>query len=176
MVIFWKCNQCEFESSVRESVATHMALNPTHETSLKRLATSTADHITIPLADLEHLLNCMANKNFIHEQSPEIQKEWQDVYDQAWNHMMSLVSDHRHLKIPYEIVGTDKAQEGADQTMITVTTPLYKVGVPNQNNTVFGSSPFLAIIQTFHDLSPEKRAVLLMNIRSRLKGQTDEPK
>jgi hypothetical protein len=32
---------------------------------------------------LEHLLNCMDNQKFIHEQSKDTQKEWQEIIDKA---------------------------------------------------------------------------------------------
>jgi hypothetical protein len=44
---------------------------------------------------LEHLLNCMANQKFINEQSPEIQKEWQNIIDQAYHEARTLLHAKR---------------------------------------------------------------------------------
>lgn len=52
--------------------------------------------ITIDVGDFEHLLNCLANQKFINEQTPEVQKEWQEVIDAAWNKGMKELSDHRN--------------------------------------------------------------------------------
>lgn len=42
---------------------------------------------------LEHILNCMCNQKFIHEQKPEMQKEWQSAIDKAYDDgMMVLLS------------------------------------------------------------------------------------
>lgn len=40
----------------------------------------------------EHILNCMANQKFIHEQKPGVQKEWQQAIDDAWNDGMKLLN------------------------------------------------------------------------------------
>jgi hypothetical protein len=37
--------------------------------------------------ELEHLLNCMDNQKFIHEQNEETQKEWQEIIDKANRNM-----------------------------------------------------------------------------------------
>lgn len=33
----------------------------------------------------EHLLNCMCNQKYIHEQSEAVQREWQEIIDKAYH-------------------------------------------------------------------------------------------
>lgn len=41
----------------------------------------------------EHILNCLANQKYIGEMAEEVQKEWQEIIDKAWNEGMSLLSE-----------------------------------------------------------------------------------
>lgn len=49
-------------------------------------------NITMDTDKLEHLLNCMCNQKFIHEMSPEVQKEWQEIIDKAYHEARELLS------------------------------------------------------------------------------------
>lgn len=44
--------------------------------------------------ELEHLLNCMDNQKFIHEQNEDTQKEWQEIIDKANRKMRQVWVDH----------------------------------------------------------------------------------
>lgn len=48
------------------------------------------DKITIDEDFFEHLLNCMCNQKYIHEQSEETQKEWQEIIDTAYHKARGL--------------------------------------------------------------------------------------
>jgi len=39
----------------------------------------------------EHLLNCMCNQKFLHEQCPRIQNEWQEIIDNAYHEARNLL-------------------------------------------------------------------------------------
>lgn len=43
--------------------------------------------------ELEHLLNCMDNQKFIHEQNKNTQKEWQEIIDKANKKMRQVWLD-----------------------------------------------------------------------------------
>ncbi|MDP4170149.1 MAG: hypothetical protein Q8906_06020 [Bacillota bacterium] len=46
---------------------------------------------------LEHLLNCLDNQKFIHEQNEETQKEWQKIIDKA-NHEMREILNNAYTR------------------------------------------------------------------------------
>ncbi len=47
--------------------------------------------MTISVDKFEHLLNCMCNQKFLHEQSPKVQKEWQEIIDKAYHEARGLL-------------------------------------------------------------------------------------
>lgn len=55
---------------------------------VKKISTN---KIIIDADKLEHLLNCMDNQKFIHEQKPATQKEWQSVIDKANREMREIL-------------------------------------------------------------------------------------
>lgn len=48
--------------------------------------------IMIDADKFEHLLNCMRNQKFIHEQNKETQKEWQKIIDEAYHEARIFLS------------------------------------------------------------------------------------
>ena len=48
--------------------------------------------ILIDADKFDHLLNCMCNQKYIHEQSPETQTEWQEIIDKAYHEARGLLS------------------------------------------------------------------------------------
>lgn len=48
--------------------------------------------VSIGVDQFEHLLNCMCNQKFIHEQSIEGQKEWQEIIDKSYHEARALLS------------------------------------------------------------------------------------
>ncbi|MDR3560491.1 MAG: hypothetical protein P4N59_03470 [Negativicutes bacterium] len=53
--------------------------------------------ISITTDHFEHLLNCLCNQKYITEQSPEVQADWQERIDAAWNDGMALLSRARNM-------------------------------------------------------------------------------
>lgn len=49
--------------------------------------------VTVDADELEHLLNCMDNQKFIHEQDEETKKEWQNIIDTANRNMRKVLSE-----------------------------------------------------------------------------------
>lgn len=43
----------------------------------------------------EHILNCIANQKYIGEMTKEVQKEWRETIDKAWNDGMAILSKAR---------------------------------------------------------------------------------
>lgn len=54
--------------------------------------------ITISLDEYEHLLNCLCNQKFIHEQKPEVQEEWQGIFDKAWMQGMDRLTQAKNAQ------------------------------------------------------------------------------
>jgi hypothetical protein len=52
----------------------------------------TEKQITVGADQFEHLLNCMCNQKFIHEQNEETQKEWQEIIDKSYDEARTLLS------------------------------------------------------------------------------------
>ncbi len=49
--------------------------------------------VTVDADKLEHLLNCMDNQKYIHEQKPRTQIEWQRTIDAANREMRKIWLD-----------------------------------------------------------------------------------
>jgi DNA-binding transcriptional regulator YhcF (GntR family) len=98
------------------------------EVSMKGEVSQAPDMMLMDAHALEHLLNCMANKNFIHEQTEEVQKEWQNVYDTAWNEGMLLLSQHRQNKTQ-----AIKAKWGGHEFVIGYASQHIKYPTPDSN-------------------------------------------
>ncbi len=52
-----------------------------------------AKKIVVDVGLFEHLLNCLANQNYIGEMSEEVQKDWQAEFDKTWNEGMGVLSE-----------------------------------------------------------------------------------
>lgn len=48
--------------------------------------------ITIDKNKFEHLLNCMCNQKYIHEQCKEVQEDWQSIIDKSYHEARGLLS------------------------------------------------------------------------------------
>jgi SOS-response transcriptional repressor LexA len=107
----YKCDRCSFHTNDEDSLVAHLN---THNMERFR----SPDMMLIDADKLEHLLNCMANKNFIHEQTEETQKEWQSVYDMAWNEGMALLSKHRLSKLVPAVGYTEDVPEDKERATI----------------------------------------------------------
>lgn len=57
-----------------------------------------SNYIIVDIDEMEHLLNCMDNQKFIHEQNEKTREEWQNVIDSA-NRKMRKKINNKHLWI-----------------------------------------------------------------------------
>ena len=48
--------------------------------------------ITMNKDKFEHLLNCMCNQKYIHEQCSKVKKDWQEIIDKAYHEARGLLS------------------------------------------------------------------------------------
>jgi len=49
---------------------------------------------------LEHLLNCMCNQKYIHEQNAETKAEWQEIIDKSYHEVRSILSPPKNKGEP----------------------------------------------------------------------------
>lgn len=87
--------KCECHSPEHFEIAWHCkdcVPKEPKETKVSFLTEKLKQTVMIDTDQFEHLLNCMCNQKFIHEQSAKTQKEWQEIIDKAYHEARGLLS------------------------------------------------------------------------------------
>lgn len=111
--------------------------------------------IIVNANELEHLLNCMDNQKFIHEQSEETQKEWQEIIDQANRKMRKRMMEQKNYKEKKQFIGFFEI-EGEDIEHVIITEQNTAEAVKKLNEHLEGKKLLLLGVSPFKSLEQIK--------------------